>query len=51
MTKEQAKQIARMINTIFYYETSVHPKTVALVFEYIGRMSLEDEDKYDETTL
>lgn len=43
MIKEQADQIARIINDIFQYEEQIDPRTVALVFTYIGRMTKDIE--------
>lgn len=39
MTKDQAEQIARIIKDIFQHEEQIDPRTVALVFEYISRLS------------
>lgn len=44
MTKSAADQIARIIRAVFEHEESIDPRTVALLFEYIGRLT-KDEGK------
>ncbi len=51
MTKNQADQAVRIIHAVFQYEESIDPRTVALVFEYIGRIkgyTDKEETGYDE---
>lgn len=43
MKQRAAEQVARIIYKVFQHEEQVDPRTVALVFQYIGRLS-EDED-------
>lgn len=48
MTKTQAYQIARIICAVFEHEDKVDPRTVANVFEYIGRLTNETYEEDDE---
>lgn len=41
MTRNEAEQIARIINNVFQYEESVDPRTVAIMFQYMGRLDAE----------
>ena len=38
MTRTQAEQIARIIHNVFEYEEQVDPRTVATMFQYMGRV-------------
>jgi len=38
MTRNQAEQIARIINNVFEHEEQVDPRTIALMFQYMGRI-------------
>lgn len=38
MTINEAEQIARIICNVFEHEESVDPRTVARMFQYMGRM-------------
>lgn len=38
MTRHQADQIARIIYNVFEHEDVIDPRTVALMFQYMGRV-------------
>ncbi len=38
MTKNEAEQIARIINNVFEHEEQVDPRTISKMFQYMGRM-------------
>lgn len=49
MTLEQAEQIARIIYNVFQHEGQIDPRTVAKMFQYIGRLgSREDINEAEE---
>lgn len=39
MTREEAEQIARIIYNVFEHEESVDPRTIAIMFQYMGRLN------------
>ena len=39
MTRNQATQIARIIEDVFQHEEQIDPRTVALMFDMIGRLT------------
>jgi|HubBroStandDraft_2_1064218.scaffolds.fasta_scaffold01505_3 hypothetical protein len=43
MTKNQAEQIARIIYNIFQHEEQIDPRTIALMFEYMGRVGISED--------
>ncbi len=47
MTKTEADQVARIIEDIFQYEEQIDPRTVALVFKYLGRMNSLEQLLYE----
>ncbi len=50
MNKNQAEQIARIICNVFTYEEHVDPRTIALMFQYMGRVGCaEDLNEVKET--
>lgn len=38
MTRAEAEQVARIIYNVFEHEESVDPRTIALMFQYMGRL-------------
>lgn len=44
MTQHSCEQIARIIEAVFYHESDIDPRTVALMFEYIGRLVRPTEE-------
>jgi hypothetical protein len=38
MTRNQAEQIARIIYNVFEHEEQVDPRTIALMFQYMGKL-------------
>lgn len=51
MTTDQAKQIARIIFNVFEHEEQIDPRTIARMFQYMGRMGCNEDlnDKEDST--
>ena len=47
MTRNEADQIARIIYNVFEYEESVDPRTIALMFQYMGRMETPVSEELD----
>lgn len=41
MTRNQAEQIARIIYNVFEHEESIDPRTIAIMFQYMGRLDRE----------
>lgn len=41
MTRDAAEQIARIICDIFEHEEAVDPRTIAKMFQYMGRLDPE----------
>lgn len=41
MTRNEAEQIARVIYNVFQHEEVVDPRTIALMFQYMGRLDRE----------
>lgn len=41
MTRNQAEQVARIIYNVFQHEESVDPRTIALMFQYMGKVDPE----------
>ncbi len=41
MTRNEAEQIARIIYNVFEHEESVDPRTIATMFQYMGRLDGE----------
>lgn len=50
MTRNQAEQIARIINNVFQHEEQIDPRTIALMFQYMGRVGCSEDltKPYDE---
>lgn len=48
MTRNQAEQIARIIYNVFEFEEQVDPRTIARMFQYMGRIHIEGDLSYDE---
>ncbi len=46
MTRNEGDQIARIIFNVFEFEESIDPRTIAKMFQYMGRLDdqLEQED-------
>lgn len=43
MTRNQAEQIARIIYNVFEHEEQVDPRTIALMFQYMGRIGCSED--------
>ena len=43
MTRNQAEQVARIIYNVFEYEDVVDPRTVAKMFQYMGRVGCSED--------
>ena len=51
MTREQAERIARIIDNVFQHEEQINPRTIALMFQYMGRVGCnEDINDKDNST-
>lgn len=51
MTRNQSEQIARIIYNVFEHEEQIDPRTIALMFQYMGRLGCSvdlDEQVIDE---
>lgn len=48
MTRNQAEQIARIIYNVFEHEEQIDPRTIATMFQYMGRLGcIEDLNHKD----
>lgn len=47
MTRNQAEQIARIICNVFQHEEQIDPRTVALMFQYMGRVGCSEDLNQD----
>lgn len=43
MTRNQAEQIARIIYNVFEHEEQIDPRTIATMFQYMGRVGCNEE--------
>lgn len=48
MTRNQAEQIARIIYNVFEYEEQIDPRTVATMFQYMGRVGCSEDLNKEE---
>lgn len=52
VTRNQAEQVARIIYNVFEHEEQVDPRTIAIMFQYMGRVGClydlnEEKNKND----
>lgn len=48
MTINEAEQVARIIYNVFQHEEQIDPRTIALMFQHIGRVGDTMDKLYNE---